>query len=85
LKKSQNQGEGNSGGIRNGAAGMVKDVVLLSIEANREFDYEIWIGDNGASCHDCNSNVGLTTTLLQKKIGDNMGNSRCGILENNGK
>jgi hypothetical protein len=53
---------------------MVKDVVLLSIEANREFDYEIWIGDNGASCHDCNSNEGLTTTLLQRKIADNMGN-----------
>jgi hypothetical protein len=54
--------------------GIVKDVVFLSIEANRKFDHDIWIGDNGASCHDCNSNEGLTTTLLQRKIADNMGN-----------
>ena len=56
LKKNQNQGEGNSGGIRNGVAGTATEVFLSLIETNCEFDHEIWVGDNGASCHYCNDN-----------------------------
>ena len=94
MKKNQNQGEGNPGGIRNRVAGTAADVVLSSIETNREFDHEIWISHSGASCHYCNDDenlydykniseeitVGNGNVMIAKKI-----RKRCVILQQNGE
>jgi hypothetical protein len=57
MKKKKVEENGN--GIRNGVAGTGTDIVLSSVESKEEVDYEIWIGDSGASCHYCNDNEGL--------------------------
>jgi hypothetical protein len=37
----------------------VTDIVLSSVESEKEVDHEIWIADSGAFCHYCNDDEGL--------------------------
>ena len=71
IEENQNQGEGHSGGIKNGVAGTI---ALSSIETNREFDHDIWFVDSGASCHNCNDDKNLKLIQLHNYLKRNSGN-----------
>jgi hypothetical protein len=91
MKKKQVEESGN--GTRNSVAGTVTDIVLSSVESKEKGDHEIWIGDNGASCHSCNDNEALYEykTISEEitvgngnvMIAKNVGKLRCGILLKN--
>jgi hypothetical protein len=57
MKKKQVKENGND--TRNGVVGTVTDIVLSSVESEKEVDHEIWIGDSGASCQYCIDDEGL--------------------------
>jgi hypothetical protein len=52
MKKKQFEESGND--PRNGVAGTVTDIVLSSVQSEKEVDHQIWIGDSSASFHYCN-------------------------------
>jgi hypothetical protein len=92
MKK--NQVEENRNGTSD-VAGTVTDIVLSSVESEKEVDHEIWIGDSGASCHYCNEDEGLYkyktiseeitvgngNVVIAKKVGK----LRWGILQKSGE
>jgi hypothetical protein len=73
----------------------VTDIFLSSVESEKEFNHEIWVGDIVESCHYCNDNEGLYeyksiseeitvrngNVMIVKKVGK----LRCGILQKNGE
>jgi hypothetical protein len=82
------------GGVRNNVAGTVADVLLSSLEKDC-FNYEIWIGENCASCYYCNNNDGLynhksifedmTVTNGNGMIVEKKGKLHCDIIQKNGE
>jgi hypothetical protein len=54
----KNLGMNDFGGTQNGVGGMA-DVVLSSMTKIKDFGNDIWIGDSGASCHNCNNDAAL--------------------------
>jgi hypothetical protein len=93
MKKKQAEENGN--GTRNGVEGTVTDIVLSSLESEKEVDHEIRIRDSGASCHYCNGNEGLyeyktISNKITVRNGDfiitkKVGKLRFGILQKNGE
>jgi hypothetical protein len=73
----------------------VTEIILSSIESEKEVDHEIWIGDSGALCHYCNDNEGLykyktiseeiTVRNGNVMIAKEVGELRCEILQKNGE
>jgi hypothetical protein len=63
MKKKQVENNGN--GTRNGVAGIVTDIVLSSVESEKEVDHEIWIGASGVTA--MMMRVYTSTKLFQRK------------------
>jgi hypothetical protein len=71
------------------------DMVLSSVESEKEVDHEIWIGGSGASCHYRNENEGLYKykTISEEimvgngnlMIAKKVGKLRCGTPQKNGE
>jgi hypothetical protein len=90
----KNLGMRNSSGTQNGVGGTA-DVVLSSMAKIEDFDKDIWIGDSGASCHNCNNDAALYDDAMISEeisvgngnvmIATKIGKLRCEILQKNGE